>query len=299
MYWSVDGNTGLQELIETVNASNSVGHMLNGKSLSRAVRAHFLVDDALNFILSEIILPKSSHTDMCPAVDNEELQASPDQNNNTSMLELETLIEFVCSHQVLPDDLAQDRRLEEMKFKYGNTMKSLKSHRTAQLWLQYMRMIDISKGFIKAERTGDWLLHLKMLKEMLPYFAAAGHHHYLKSGYMYLQQMCNLNATHPDVHVDPQLLFQRLLTVSDHSLDNPVEVFKHELCSYPVSLFDKSGLLRESQKSVLSHAISDMGCCGVETLPTDPIKYILDGVSLIHRIPWKSSSTFHQICNVH
>ena len=137
-------NTGLQELIETVNASNSVGHMLNGKSLSRAVRAHFLVDDALNFILSEIILPKSSHTDMCPAVDNEELQASPDQNNNnTSMLELETLIEFVCSHQVLPDDLAQDRRLEEMKVKNGNTMKSLKSRRTSQLWLQYMGMIYI------------------------------------------------------------------------------------------------------------------------------------------------------------
>jgi len=35
---------------------------------------------------------------------------------------------------------------------------------------------------------------------MLPYFAAAGHHHYLKSGYMYLQQMCNLNETHPDVY---------------------------------------------------------------------------------------------------
>ena len=96
-----------------------------------------------------------------------------------------------------------------------------------------------------------------------------------------------------DVHEDPQLPFQRLLTVSDHSLDNPVEVFKYELCSYPASLFDKSGQLRESQKSVLSHAIWDMGCCGVETLPTDPIKYIQDGGSLMHRIPWKSSLTFH------
>jgi len=65
---------------------------------------------------------------------------------------------------VLPDDLAQDRRLEEMEVKYGNTMKSLKSRRTSQLWLQYMGMIDILKGFLKAERTGDWLLHLKMLK---------------------------------------------------------------------------------------------------------------------------------------
>jgi len=42
-----------------------------------------------------------------------------------------------------------------------------------------------------------------------------------------------------------------------------------------------------------------MGCCGVETLPTDPIKYILDGDSLIHRILWKSSSKFHQICNAY
>ena len=115
-------NTGLQELIETVYASNLVGHMLNGKSVSRAVRANFLVDDALNFILSEIILPQSSHTDVCPTVDNETLQASPDQNNNISMLELETLLELVCSHQVLPDDLAQNRRLEDMKDKYGNTM---------------------------------------------------------------------------------------------------------------------------------------------------------------------------------
>ena len=32
---------------------------------------------------------------------------------------------------------------------------------------------------------------------------------------------------------------------------------------------------------------------------SDPIKYILDGGSLIHRIPWKSSSTFHQICNAY
>ena len=80
------------------------------------------------------------------------------------MLELETLLELVCSHQVLQDDLAQNRRLDEMKVKYGNTMTSLKSRRTAQLWLQYMEMIDILKGFIKAERAGDWLLHLKMLK---------------------------------------------------------------------------------------------------------------------------------------
>lgn len=35
---------------------------------------------------------------------------------------------------------------------------------------------------------------------MLPYFAAAGHNNYVKSAYLYLQLMCDLHKTHPDVY---------------------------------------------------------------------------------------------------
>ena len=35
---------------------------------------------------------------------------------------------------------------------------------------------------------------------MLPFFAASGHNHYLKSSYMYLQEMNDLETTHPDVY---------------------------------------------------------------------------------------------------
>jgi hypothetical protein len=34
---------------------------------------------------------------------------------------------------------------------------------------------------------------------MLPYRAAAGHNNYTKSLYPYLQEMCQLKETHPDV----------------------------------------------------------------------------------------------------
>ena len=34
---------------------------------------------------------------------------------------------------------------------------------------------------------------------MLPYFAASGHHFYLKSAYLYLQCMNNLETTHPGI----------------------------------------------------------------------------------------------------
>ena len=43
--------SGLQEVFQLIYAANSVVHMLAGKAIARAVRAHFIVDAALNAIL--------------------------------------------------------------------------------------------------------------------------------------------------------------------------------------------------------------------------------------------------------
>ena len=77
---------------------------------------------------------------------------------------------------------------------------ALQTSRTAKLWIQYMEMIDILKMYLKAERLGNWELHLKATAEMLPYFAASGHNNYLKSSYIYLQQMQKLAETNPAVY---------------------------------------------------------------------------------------------------
>ncbi|KAK3747021.1 hypothetical protein QZH41_001488 [Actinostola sp. cb2023] len=63
-----------------------------------------------------------------------------------------------------------------------------------------MHMVDILHRFIKAERTGNWELHLQTVYEMLPYFAASGHNQYAKSAYIYLQFMRELEEKHPDVY---------------------------------------------------------------------------------------------------
>ena len=70
--------------------------------------------------------------------------------------------------------------------------KSMEKKHTAKLWLQYMDMVEILLIFIKAERTGNWNLHMKMNSKMLPYLAAAGHNNYTKSLYLYLQKMQQL-----------------------------------------------------------------------------------------------------------
>ncbi len=45
--------SGLSELLETIYAPNAVAHMLTGKAVSRATRAHFLLDEVLNAIVTE------------------------------------------------------------------------------------------------------------------------------------------------------------------------------------------------------------------------------------------------------
>ena len=43
-------------------------------------------------------------------------------------------------------------------------------------------------NFFKAERTGDWKLHLHCMREMIPYFHVAGHFPYAKSARLYLHK---------------------------------------------------------------------------------------------------------------
>ena len=60
-----------------------------------------------------------------------------------------------------------------------------KSHRKSCFIIKYMDMIDLLRKFIKAERTGDWILHLQGITEMFLSFAAWGHNLYLKSSLIF------------------------------------------------------------------------------------------------------------------
>ena len=53
-------------------------------------------------------------------------------------------------------------------------------------------MISLVKDLIRAERAGNWKLHLKCVEKMIPYFHASGHFLYAKSAHLYLQDMRKL-----------------------------------------------------------------------------------------------------------
>ena len=389
------------------------------------------------------------------------------------------LYDKVVSGELSVQDVCSSRCLDKIQEKLEAQKIQMAAKRTSKLWLQYMEMVDILRLFIKAERTGEWMLHLKSLQEMLPFFAASGHNLYAKSAYIYVQQMLQLADSHPEVFaffrsgyhvvrrsdrywaglssdlvleqtlmktlkttgglargrgmtesqrtqwllsmpacstvnaamqkltaaeyvtsdqhkdatpvrqaredndtrslldylqhrspferdsslqsiatgdtvestvnadnakeagckilqsmarknvadftfkkkdavvplgsksyakidgqslpIDPQLLFQRLLTAAQEGSENLADIFKYELCNRPPALFDPSGLPREAKKSALADAIWSVGK-GVDMPappPTQEMNYVLDGGSLLYRLPWPRGTTFDLICTMY
>ena len=62
--------------------------------------------------------------------------------------------------------------------------------KTSHLWIDcVIKAVFIMMMYIRAEREADWCLHLTAVKEMLPYFFAAGHVNYARYGLYYLRSM--------------------------------------------------------------------------------------------------------------
>ena len=97
-------------------------------------------------------------------------------------------MEDVCSSV----EVTEDTVLREI----NNIFKDLKfqnqQSRTGKLWVQFMDTVEIVRLFIRAERTGDWHLHLFATELMMPYYAAVGHNHYTKATAKYLEDATNL-----------------------------------------------------------------------------------------------------------
>lgn len=72
------------------------------------------------------------------------------------------------------------------------------SSRTARLWCNYFKLVNIIKLFVRAERSGNWSLHTHCLKLMIPIFYATGHNNYAKSTHIYLQQIQKLHNMSPE-----------------------------------------------------------------------------------------------------
>ena len=86
-------------------------------------------------------------------------------------------------------------KLEKCLLKYKKLLAE--NSQTAKLWLQYIEYVETLELFIRAERTGNWTLHLIAVGRMMNLFAATGHIHYTKRSRFYMQQMLDLPNDYP------------------------------------------------------------------------------------------------------
>ena len=155
--------SGLKAVMELVYAGNAVEHILNGKAYARGVRAHYLVDGALNAIVLEHIYGTTIFSE-------NELDANDTPDDLVEALEF---CDAILREELGDQDVCQQNIFENIQTKIEAEKNVLSQFLTGKLWIQYMVMIDLLKTFIRSQRTGDFQLYLKCLQEMLPYLAAA------------------------------------------------------------------------------------------------------------------------------
>lgn len=176
---------GLQEILETIYATNSVPHIMSGKAYSRAIRGYFMIDQALNHLLNEEVTPQEmSQSEWKTAM----VEA---KDLFSALVEKKVTVSDIDSHEMLAS-IEKERKL----FKEELSSKS----RTAKFWLQFMEMVDILKSNIRSERIGNWQMNIGSLGSMLPYFPAAGHNSYTKCTSIHLHEMSKLQLSNPDIY---------------------------------------------------------------------------------------------------
>ena len=170
--------SGLEELYSTVYAKNSVQQMMNGKAYSRAIRALFLVEEALLTVFL-----KTSEAFIGVAKDDLKFFYSTIKCGNASSEEIMQSATVKSFVEILENQL-------QLSKEFGRTQK---------LWIQFIDMVELVRMFIKAERSGDFRLHLYCVHQMLPIFHASGHLNYAKSAHVYLQDSLELlNSKSPE-----------------------------------------------------------------------------------------------------
>ena len=186
--------SGINELFEMIYAPKSVVQILSGKATSRAVRAHLLLDAVLNGLL----LSKSMDVPLPAGVEQDDAKSSDKTPCTNSHLKA-ALYDVLMAMTKDPEEVANDEAIARIQAIRDGHVETLAKDPAASLWIQYLDMIRILRNFIRAERLGNWYLHIEAVSEMLPNLASSGHSLYAKSASIYLSSMTNLPNDHPAV----------------------------------------------------------------------------------------------------
>lgn len=166
----------------------TAGKILEGKHWKRAVRAHKLTFEAL----WRCLWPKLAECYPADKAATKALESIVTCFEKKDVQAATSLLPQVTTHMIqLAQHLAH--------FEDGCPENAMLVY-----WMQYMRMVSTLLSFIRAEREGNWSLHLSSLAEMLPWFSVYDHTNYARWAPVYLLDMQHLPTTAPEVNMQFQ-----------------------------------------------------------------------------------------------
>ena len=143
-------------------------HVINGKAIKRAMRAHKLTSQALWRILVPLIVRFCEHTNEDLAKKIADLQSSSENPVQELIGTLES-----SEFQAVFEEFVEKKSLENVNFKF---------------WWSYPEMVSILLNFTRAQREGNWTLYLNSFCCMLPYFFRYDHLNYAKWGSVFIAE---------------------------------------------------------------------------------------------------------------
>ena len=187
-------NSGLDDLLieSGVYSAGTTSALMKGKSYNRGIRGHKLAMEALFRLLWKSFQQWNSKRQA------EEERIISEQFLD-KITECRVLVQNKSDVLENVEELALNmQEVVEMleRFKQDSRSRS----KMFAFWEEYCTMVIILLQFIKAERSGNWKLHLSAIAAMLPYFFAMDRPNYARWLPVYLCDMNHLEADHPQTY---------------------------------------------------------------------------------------------------
>ena len=189
-------DSGLEDLLTEsgVYGNNTTLALLKGKSYNRGVRAHKILMEALLRLQWQAFITHTSGTPTASSLETlneDELSTalSKCRATSSSKQEMAQSFDILCG-------MVTNVQTSFSQFKMKACMKS----QMFKFWNSYIDMVLILLRFIRAERDGNWPLHLAATADMVPHFFSMDRTNYSRWLPVYLADMQKLHETAPEVY---------------------------------------------------------------------------------------------------
>ena len=156
---------------------------MNGHHYKHSVRAHKLMRDALRHLQWEAYLDCVSGEEQTLASDvTDKLHSGYNKKLISHVVDSYTFQDLVSSFNAF----TEKKRLESPMFAF---------------WSDYVDLIENVLLLTRATRTGDWELHLSIVRRILPWMFACHRPNYARYLSAYYLEMLDLPEIHPSVYI--------------------------------------------------------------------------------------------------